>query len=450
MRSLYNRLLGRLFAWLARARRAAPIAWLIRHTLRRVGPKKPHPKYTIMMLPRVVFHEDVLAAFGDHQDFEIVEPPHSMIKALANEFLPAEIDTNNYVIDDLEVDRKKTEYRIFLKDIWQKLMRRRSVHAVVSGNFAYYAERELAAALEELGVPFVAMHKENLKSPGRIAFSENIYRNRRGRFGGRRILVYNEGEARLQINAGVVEPERISVCGMPRLDNIHRWRRNLSTAGPREARRPRVLFFSFTGSAVLPRIPRRSDAGFDANAEDLSENLSTLSWNRLAEQTHQAVRRLAEENPHIDVVVKSKVRMRERQEMHRLLNVADGLPDNLRMVEGGDPFDLIITANVISGFNSTALIESLAAGKPIVIPRYAEATLDRMQPYIVDLENAVEYADSPDDLMDRLRERALAKPSGSSELDAARKRVLQRWSGNPDGCSGKRVRDTILAEIISS
>lgn len=450
MRSLYNKLLRLLFGCLARARCAGLTAWLISRTLRRVGNENIHAKYTILMLPRVVFYEDVLAAFDNHDEFAIVEPPLTMIKALANAFLPTQIDTNNYISDDPDVVRKKSEYRAFLKEVWQRLVRLRPLHAVVTGNFAYYAERELAEGLEELGVPFIAMHKENLKSPGRIAFSKDIYRNRRGRFGGRRILVYNDREARLQIDAGVIDAERISVCGMPRLDRIHQWRRSVAGASRDNARRSRVLFFSFTGSAVLPRIPRRADAGFDANAEPLRDDLRALSWKGLAEQTHQAIRRLAEENPDIDVTVKSKVRMRERREMHRMLDVANGLPKNLQLVEGGDPFDLITTADVVCGFNSTALIESLAAGKSIVIPRYAEAKLEHMQQYIVDLEDAVDYASSPDDLVLRLREQALARTLNSSELDPARKRVLKRWAGNPDGHSGKRVRDTLLAEITGN
>ena len=449
MRSLFDKLLGIIFGWLARARLARVVAWLLGHTLRRVGPKKPHAKFTILMLPRVVFYEDVLASFGGHEDFAIVEPPQSMIKALANAFLPKNVDTNNYVSSSAETAKCKEEYRDFLKQTWRHLMQSHPVHAVVTGNFAYYAERELAAALEELGTPFVAMHKENLKSPGRIDFSRTIYRDRRGRFTGRRILVYNQREAQLQIDSGVIDPGRVTVCGMPRLDRIHEWRRKKQTLPTSDAR-PRILFFSFTGSAVLPRIPRRSDAGFDANAEALSGDLRTLSWSQLAEKTHQAIRRLAEENPEIDVFVKSKIRMRERREMHRMLGAADGLPRNLIMVEGGDPLDLIIGADVVCGFNSTALLESLAAGKPVVIPRFAEALRDEMQPYIVNLEDAVDYAESPDMLVTRLRTHALEERRNTPDLDESRQRVLQSWTGNPDGFSGKRVRDAIRAEIVAS
>ena len=401
------------------------------------------------MLPRVVFYEDVLASFGDHEDFAVVEPPQSMIKALANAFLPRNVDTNNYLSSSSETAKCKEEYRSFLKKTWRHLMQSRPIHAVVTGNFAYYAERELAAALEELGTPFVAMHKENLKSPGRIAFSRTIYRDRRGRFGGRRILVYNEREAQLQIDSGVIDPGRVTVSGMPRLDRIHQWRRQMHNRSTPDAR-PCVLFFSFTGSAVLPRIPRRADAGFDQNSETLSDDLRTLSWSQLAEKTHQAIRRLAEENPDIDVFVKSKIRMRERREMHRMLRIADGLPRNMNIVEGGDPLDLITGADVVCGFNSTALLESLAAGKPVVIPRFAEAVRDDMQPYIVNLEDAVDYAESPDMLVARLREHALEKRRNSSELDQSRQRVLQSWTGNPDGFSGKRVRDAVRAEIVAS
>ena len=50
------------------------------------------------------------------------------------------------------------------------------------------------------------------------------------------------------------------------------------------------------------------------------------------------------------------------------------------------------------GFNTTALIEALALGKPVIVPRYGEAKDPDLQKFIIDLGDAVEYADSPREL----------------------------------------------------
>lgn len=418
----------------------------LREGERAVPVTSPRP-LKILAMPRVVFTEEVLASFGSDGRFRVYQP-HSMgIKGMAHGILPATLDDNFYVSDDQDVEHCKARYRRFLDRMWGHLERLVHIDAVVSGNFGYYAERELATVLEARGVAFVAMHKENLKSPGRLEFSRSIYRDRRGPFTGRKILVYNEAERELQISAGVARREQILVCGMPRLDRMHQWRRAQARCGTAPVRRPRVLLFSFTPKAVLPRIGRRPAGGFKNNEERLEDEAQTLSWEHLARNTHEAVRRLAETYPEVDVVVKSKVRAREHREMLRLFGKPSALPENLELVVGGDPADLITGSDVVCGFNTTAVIEALAAGKPVVVPRFAEALEGHMRPYIVDYGDAVRYADSPEELMELLRVETLARRAPPAELEPARLQVLERWAGNADGRSGERVCAQVLAEI---
>ena len=132
--------------------------------------------------------------------------------------------------------------------------------------------------------------------------------------------------------------------------------------------------------------------------------------------------------------------------MHEMLRERHRVPANLEIVEGGDPFELIIRSDVVSGFNTTALLEALAAGKPVVVPRFGEAFNEQMQPYIVHLEDAVEYADSPDELVKRLRKHALNPTPVERKLSTTTARVLEKWVGNPDGLAGRRVCDAVLKE----
>lgn len=426
---------------------AALLFYVTLSETKRAVPVASSRPFKILTMPRVVFDEEVLASFGSDGRFRVYQPLRMSIKGMAHALLPTFLDDNFYVSEDRDAENRKERYRRFLTRMWTRLERYIRFDAVVTGNFGYYAERELATVLEERGVPFVAMHKENLKSPGRLEFSRTIYRDRRGPFTGRKILVYNEAERELQISAKVAERERILVCGMPRLDRIHHWRASQAGRAAPIDRRPRVLLFSFTAKAVLPRIGRRPAGGFENNEERLDDQTETLSWENLARDTHRAVRRLAEANPDIDVVIKSKVRKREHRAMLDLLGEPSALPRNLQLVVGGDPMDLITSADVVCGFNTTAVVEAIAAGKPVITPRFAEAADERMSPYIVDYGDAVSYARSPEELMEFLRGEALAGRPPQVELDAARLRALERWTGNADGRSGERVCTQVLAEI---
>ena len=112
----------------------------------------------------------------------------------------------------------------------------------MTGSYSYCAERELASATTSLGIPFIAFHKENLKTRGRVDFFERLYRERRGPFTGRKVLVYNQIERDLQVRAEVAPAAAIEIVGMPRLDRMHAWRRANAGAVPAGT----ILFFAFS------------------------------------------------------------------------------------------------------------------------------------------------------------------------------------------------------------
>ena len=92
-------------------------------------------------------------------------------KAISAKFLPKNASDNNYN-DGLTISEcEKRRCKEFWKRICKLLNKKHRVIGIVSGNFGYFAERELAAAACEVGMPFIALHKENLKSEGRVNFS---------------------------------------------------------------------------------------------------------------------------------------------------------------------------------------------------------------------------------------------------------------------------------------
>jgi hypothetical protein len=344
--------------------------------------------------------------------------------------------------EDPEIVASKKAYRDFLAKLWKHLSRIGRIDAVLAPNFHYSAQREFAAALEEAGTPFIVLHKENLKSPGRVEFWRDMYRHR-GKFSGRKILVYNETERALQLATSVTAPDKVIVTGMPRLDRIHRWRRANAKSGNGQAQW-QVLFFAFDCREKLP-VVRRLDA---KRAAELVGRWGELSWTELCEGTHRAVVDLARRRPDIRVVVKTKGVERQRKDVDRMLRASSNpLPSNLTVINGGDAFQMLTESKVVIGFNTTAQLEAIAAGKPVIVPWFSEALAPKTRDFVIDLGKAVEYAHSPEELVEmacRLVDTSNGLPR---EIDINASQALIRWTGNDDGAAGRRVLEAIRNEI---
>jgi hypothetical protein len=398
----------------------------------------------VLLLPRSRFNDDILNALKTISSIEVLKLPRSVVKGIAAAFLPAEVDDNSYLPSPPDAEDAKLRYRAFLTRFWQHLDPHRRIRAVITGNFGYYAEREFAAALEGLGVPFIALHKENSWSVGSQQFWERIYRERRGPFLGRRILVYSPIERDLQLRAGIADENRIEVVGMPRLDQVHEWRQaNIGTIP-----KPMVLFASFPADVSMP-VLRSLTPGVGAEGKAVLTESEPRNLETLCNSAHRAVLKLAINCPDITVVVKTKGRARDRAAVLSHLGVRDEteLPSNLRVVHGDSPLPLLFEAAVVSGLHSTLLIEALAAGRPVVVPWYAEVLDPHTGQYIFDLGSSVIQATSPEALSENLERFARAPTAVPANLSPETTKILREWLGNEDGRAGERAAAAIRRVI---
>lgn len=398
----------------------------------------------VLNLNKPGFLEDIEDSLISDDTFNVVCWPNYVLKAFATGLLAPQLNNKRYDSDDPTIEATKRNYRRFLAEMWVHFRKIVPTDAVVSANFGYFAQREFGAALKELGTPFVVLHKENVKSPDRVKYWDPIYRTR-GAFEGNKILVYNDTERSLQIRTGVAEPDQIVVTGMPRLDRIHEWRENHADA-KKAPSPPTVLLFSFWRKEKLTATERITADRI--RVDDADDEWSGLSWNTLCEQTHHAVVEVARRRPDARVIIKTKAFSRRVEDILGILK--DGgadLPANVKVVSGGDPFPLIKDSSVVVGFNTTALLEALAAGKPVIVPNFAEATDERMRPLVIDIGSAAARPQSQQELIEMICNCLDAPMPSSSDIPPDVGQALRYWVGNDDGAAGKRVRQAVLREI---
>jgi len=449
--TVQRRFYKRVITMFARAKLPWATAQMVKYALHTVHAPPPEARggnrrYRVLLLSRAGFNEDVAATLKAAENVECVEISRAIIKGIADAFLPRDVDDNNYGSASPTAQAGMVRYRAFLKRLWRALDPYERIDAVLTANFGYYAEQELASMLEELGVPFIVLHKENAWTPSGQAFWKRVYRERRKPFQGRCILVYNTVERDMQIDAGIVDSGRIEVVGMPRLDAVHHWRE--ANAGLKSG--PCILFASFLPTVGLPLLPRK---GRDRNGhkynEVFDEEARELSVGRLCREVHAAIVDLAHANPGITVWVKTKGRASDRSEILRLLGVTDHrlLPANLRIVHGGSVLDLLYQSAVVCGFHSTVLLEAMAAGRPTVVPWFAEALDPRIRPFLLDLGPAVTRVGSSAELTETLRQLAINPVDMPVALRPEVEAILLDKLGNADGRAGRRAWAAIVREF---
>jgi hypothetical protein len=158
---------------------------------------------------------------------------------------------------------------------------------------------------------------------------------------------------------------------------------------------------------------------------------------------------LAQLQPGIEIVAKTKGITRQDEELFQILDKAGKeLPTNLRLVSGGDAFQLLTESRVVVGFNTTGLIEALALGKPVIVPRFGEANDPELRNLVIDLGDAVEYADSPQQLQELVALYASKPVTPAHDLTPKVKRILKHWVGNDDGQAGRRAYNAIRHETM--
>ena len=392
-------------------------------------------KILVLNVGKEEFFQDVEASFADDTEIELICWSSYALNCVADEILAPSLDHNDYITDDPRIEKSKRKYRNFLLEVWKHYQARSPVHAVIGANFGYRVLRELAVALETAGTPLIIIQKENLNAsgPARRALWHRIYKENRGPFGGRKILVYNDIERDLQISSGIAEPHKIVVTGMPRLDGLHRWRSQHSGPSPRTGP-PQILFFAFSETEKL------------LQASQIQSAISGKTWGSFWEQTHRSIIRLAEDNPDINVIVKTKGNSRQDNAIHQML-AGRSAPGNLDIISGGDARELIIESDVVIGFNTTGLLEAVAAGKPIIAPMFSEARDEALREFILDLESAADYAHSPQELIEKALSYARNSRDIPQQLPESSVQVLKKWLGNDDGLSGRRVHNCIREQI---
>ena len=152
---------------------------------------------------------------------------------------------------------------------------------------------------------------------------------------------------------------------MPRLDRIHTWRRK--NAGS-EVKRPQVLFFGFSRKDKVPgRNIKKLRQRTSNDGGQSRKNRRSMVGARLGSALYRRLQR------HCRLCSKPTRRSGYRKDQRPdetsggNSTIAQGggkLPSNIKVVRGGDPFELVTQSSVVVGFNTTGLMRPSPQASP--------------------------------------------------------------------------------------
>lgn len=398
--------------------------------------KKITSQRRLIVLAKSGGMDDIEAAFARAPaSFNMYILPRKLIKKTAQYFLNNRVSDSKYITSDKDTETQKLEYRVFLKQVLKRFRSLFGCNAILQFNIAYYAERELAAASSEIGIPFLCHYKECLKDAALLKETEIWYRKNIGEYQGWKMSVYNEQVRESLIRSKVVKPWQVETVGCTRLNYSHQIRK-IELA---KIIRPTVLFFMIQDTACLPYYNGcfRSDGKCIQKKSELN-----LTWHSVAIKTNSFLLDMAIKEPDFDFIFKGKIGYSKQQSEQ----LGGNLPKNVTVVNDGTGHKLLEKANVVVGLNTTAIFEAIAAGIPTIIPALLDENDILLKPYLLELGDAVTLVKTSQEFEEALVSAVRARQI-TRELSSAQKMVLEKYLGNDDGCCGARLRNLISEAV---
>jgi hypothetical protein len=369
------------------------------------------------------FWQDIEAlryAANSHQLWVI---PYTVFYSLAQKHFPPPVfgGLEEY-LHPRHADARRN-YAAEARRLLQTLYLRFPFDAVLSPSDTFFYVRALVTAAHDMGIPFIVLQKETTISPFTMIEDARTI-GRTFPFISDLMLVCSERHKQFWLNTGA-EAEKIIVTGQPRFDlyrQPERWQTWADLGLRLLSDRPTILFFSYDLGAYLPEV-----------------EMMTQTWERLRTETEEVLIDLARQRRY-NVLIKPHPQQDIRDDKVRLRAMAGNLWGKcIQMLSGElDARHLIVNAQVIVGFQTTALFEAMAAGKKVVYTFWSEPAFRFAASLIPfhEMGEALYIARSPQELTD-----LVLSDHGSvvSEEQARhRQQVFEEYLGPLDGHAAER------------
>jgi hypothetical protein len=319
--------------------------------------------------------------------------PYQRLRRRALRILGDSVGRGLLAYNDPALAHARGRYAAWLASEVQRLYLGQPFDVVVLPSDTFFYVRTLPAAVHRLGVPVVVVQKETTISQGTMeTFSREV--GAAAPFISDFMTVCSERQREFWIRAGA-DADLIEVTGQPRFDVY------ATASSAQSSTRRRVLFLTYALDAYVPGAGRGD---------------GSLVWQSLRSETETALFDRVRAGA-CELVIKCHPQQDRAAEARRLAALAGPLWNHGVSVaaQDADTRHMIMSADVVVGFQTTALYEAVAARRDVLYAAWGDA-YERYRAGLIPFDLAprgcVRHAASPEELRALLVSPPPHAPSG--------------------------------------
>ena len=306
-------------------------------------------KYRVLILSKSGGTEDLIASQKRYNKHIIYyNLPRSFITKIYNT-----IFENN----QSDVEKFKIDYRNFLIKFLTVLKKKNKLNALIGFNFNFTVEIELHYVCSQLKIPFLLLYKESVITETEEKYFRYTLQKTKNKFNGYKIAVYSSSAKKNFSESNFLNKNLIEVVGCSRLNESYSFKK--------KEPRNQILYYAIQKDRGLPnRFVREFGNNFFNNLKIHKQYNSKYNWNKLHSKTLKILKKFAINNPKTLIII--KVKTGTSQNSKEYLN----LPKNIKLQFYGTGHQLLENSKVVIAWNTTAILEGIAANRFILIPYF--------------------------------------------------------------------------------
>ncbi len=281
------------------------------------------------------------------------ELKRNTLKTICNYFIKDLIDYN-YKSYLKEHDKNKSDYRFFLEKVFRDIQAKEKIYGIINFNIFYKSDFELAKVCNKLGIKLVTFHKEGIMSPNQAINAIKVYKNLNDKYLGFKIGVGNLDEKKRIIKSKISHGNKIYLIGGPKINYFHKL-----SVNNKINKKISIVFFQYT--------KKRGNFISKIEAKNIYDHYKKRDYDWDNTETKCIKSLIAICNKFKDKVeVTFKIRVNTWNKPRIFENIY--IPKNFKIVSSASGFQHIKNSNVVISYNSSTLIEALAAKKIVLMP----------------------------------------------------------------------------------